>query len=138
MKSFKSLGSFKAFMWGGLVLAYFWILYNLLKDKGTDFSVCPFRNVTGLPCPGCGITRSVCFALSGSFEESVAMNPLGLAVVMVLFVLPFFLLFAPQWSYSRWIDMENLLAKPSVTAVVIAFLIALWIYNIVRETSVIS
>ena len=59
-------------------------------------------------------------------------------MVSVLFVLPFFLLLAPQWSYSRWIDMENLLAKPSVTAVVIAFLIALWIYNIVRETSVIS
>lgn len=122
-------------MWGGLFLAYFWILYNLLKDKGAGFSVCPFRNITGLPCPGCGITRSVCFALSGSFAESFAMNPLGLAVVLVLFVLPFFLLFAPQWLYARWTDVEKKLAKPAGLAMIIIFFVVLWMNNIIRELS---
>lgn len=47
--------------------------------------VCPFRLLTGLPCPGCGLTRSWVYAAHGWWSESFASNPFGLvALVAVL------------------------------------------------------
>lgn len=39
--------------------------------------LCPFRRLTGLPCPTCGLTRSWSAALHGRLGESVAFHPLG-------------------------------------------------------------
>jgi hypothetical protein len=39
--------------------------------------VCPFRLATGLPCPGCGLTRSWVFIAHGDFRAAVVANPFG-------------------------------------------------------------
>lgn len=38
---------------------------------------CPMVILTGLPCPGCGLTRAVWFLLSGQFVRSFTLHPLG-------------------------------------------------------------
>jgi hypothetical protein len=43
--------------------------------------VCPFRRITGLPCPSCGLTRSWNAALHGRMRESIAFHPLGLLTI---------------------------------------------------------
>lgn len=50
--------------------------------------VCPFRLATGLPCPGCGMTRAWVFLVHGDLSAAVAANPFALvslpcAVVVV-------------------------------------------------------
>lgn len=35
---------------------------------------CPFRFITGLPCPGCGMTRALLALLKGHLAESIACN----------------------------------------------------------------
>ncbi|TYL55530.1 DUF2752 domain-containing protein [Nocardioides sp. BGMRC 2183] len=52
--------------------------------------LCPFRLLTGLPCPGCGLTRSWVYATHGWWRESFLAHPFGLlsiAVVLTLAVL---------------------------------------------------
>jgi hypothetical protein len=51
--------------------------------------MCPFRLVTGLPCPGCGLTRSWVALLHGNLADSIRWHPLGpiTVVVAVLLVL---------------------------------------------------
>lgn len=39
---------------------------------------CPAVIVTGLPCPGCGMTRAVFYFATGQFEKGWGMNPLGI------------------------------------------------------------
>ena len=66
-------------------------LANLSSGFSTGPSLCMFRNVTGLPCPFCGSTRSVGNILIGNFNIALQMNPLGyfsLAFLMLLFVSP--------------------------------------------------
>lgn len=46
--------------------------------------VCPFRLLTGLPCPGCGLTRSLVCLLHGDLASSIAFHPLGPLVALVL------------------------------------------------------
>ena len=42
---------------------------------------CPFRAVTGVPCPLCGMTRAVVSAMHGHLLESLRFNPAGLLLV---------------------------------------------------------
>jgi len=44
---------------------------------GLNLMPCPFLQVTGLPCPGCGMTRSTFAALRGDFPEVWRTNPFG-------------------------------------------------------------
>lgn len=51
--------------------------------------LCPSRELLGLPCPGCGLTRSILLILQGRFAESWHLQPFGyawlaLAAVFVL------------------------------------------------------
>src|SRR5690348_8340698 len=40
-------------------------------------SLCLFHHLTGLPCPGCGMTRSVVCCAHGAWGQAVAFHPLG-------------------------------------------------------------
>ncbi len=70
-------------------LSAFWSLSGVLVTSvclplpGTDGKVahlpalCPFYLLTGLPCPGCGLTRSFICLGHGRLAESLHWNPLG-------------------------------------------------------------
>ncbi|HEX8559805.1 MAG TPA: DUF2752 domain-containing protein [Pyrinomonadaceae bacterium] len=55
---------------------------------------CPLKSLTGLPCPGCGLTRGVMALLHGEWRESLAAHAfaplllLGAAAVAVAALLP--------------------------------------------------
>jgi hypothetical protein len=49
--------------------------------------ICPFRALTGLPCPGCGLTRSWVYAAHGWWRESFASNAFGMVVVAAIIAL---------------------------------------------------
>ncbi|MGI8593385.1 MAG: DUF2752 domain-containing protein [Solirubrobacteraceae bacterium] len=55
--------------------------------RGEDLSsgpvLCPFRLVTGLPCPFCGMTRSLLALGQGDLGASVRLHPLGPVLVVV-------------------------------------------------------
>lgn len=44
-------------------------------------STCVFINLTGYPCPSCGMTRSVMALVRLDFDRAVHMNPFGLVFV---------------------------------------------------------
>lgn len=48
--------------------------------------LCPFRLLTGLPCPACGLTRSWVYLAHGQVGESFAAHPLGPATVLAAVV----------------------------------------------------
>lgn len=45
--------------------------------------LCPFRRLTGLPCPACGLTRSWTAALHGRPGASLRFHPLGIVTLAV-------------------------------------------------------
>lgn len=47
----------------------------------TEQSLCPFKMLTGLPCPGCGITKSMVYLYEGNLLKSLQFHVLGPFVI---------------------------------------------------------
>ena len=54
--------------------------------------LCIFKEVTGIPCPSCGTTRSMLQILEGNLTESLVINPLGVTFALALVILPLWIL----------------------------------------------
>jgi hypothetical protein len=65
--------------WLALMLAF------LLPPGGIGFSLCWLRGQFHIPCPGCGLTRSLSCAVKGKIYESWLLHPFG-AFILALFV----------------------------------------------------
>lgn len=51
---------------------------DTLRLAGIELPIlCTVRAISGLPCPGCGLTRSVVAALHGELARAVAAHPIG-------------------------------------------------------------
>ncbi len=52
--------------------------------------VCTFHTLTGIPCPGCGLTRSLVAAVRGDFAGSWSSHRLGLLTLFYLLLQIFY------------------------------------------------
>jgi len=48
--------------------------------------MCTFRSVTGIPCPGCGLLRSMVSAMHGDVAKSIEYHRLGLITLLYVFL----------------------------------------------------
>ena len=52
----------------------------LIPSEGFDVTLCPMQNIFGLPCPACGIIRSMSSLLNLDIWHSFGYHPLGIIV----------------------------------------------------------
>ena len=67
---------------------------------------CGFRSLTGLACPGCGLTTAFAEAIRGNWALGFAANPLGLVLFAVVCAgVPMALVAAARgWSFGAVVD----------------------------------
>lgn len=87
--------------WMGLGLA------AMTPPTGFGFSICWWQESIGLPCPGCGVTRSLSCAVRGLFTESLQYHPFGLAILTLFFATAIWSLLPIQ----RKIDVKAFLSR---------------------------
>lgn len=54
----------------------------LAHYSGLGLSLCTWKGITGLPCAGCGGTRSVAMLLGGDVYPALAMNPAAVVAMV--------------------------------------------------------
>ncbi len=79
-----------AYAAGGLVVARF------APGVTTVLPPCPFRALTGLPCPTCGTTRALLALANGHPGAALLENPLAVAVALTA-------LAAGVWGLGRFL-----------------------------------
>jgi hypothetical protein len=97
---------------------------------GSGPVVCPFRRLTGLPCPACGLTRSWVDLAHGDLVGSVQQNPFGPVLLAGLVALVVLVVRARR-DGAPAPRMEALARTPLVLAVAV-----LWgAFGLVRMTA---
>ena len=88
----------------------------------------------GVPCPGCGVTTSMCLAAHGRLLASLYNQPFGLACALTL-------AFAPLWALRQqlagrdlYVEVGRIAYKPWLVAGSVLILAAwIWKLGLVRQ-----
>jgi hypothetical protein len=99
---------------------------------------CAVRRVFGVPCPSCGLTRSVVLTVHGRLETAVALNPAGPLYVLGMLLLgaalfavmlrPLFGARAPGEDFPR----RLLLSASAYGGLVVATMLVNWLLVVAR------
>jgi hypothetical protein len=115
-----------------------WLLINHTGAKPlyAETGICWVKNMYGIPCPSCGITRSVTAMLAGSFGEALYLNPFGFLVFIMMLTVPGWILFdvisAKKTLFLVFIRAERVVRKKPI-AIALALLVLLnWIWNMIK------
>ncbi len=64
-----------------LMVPFFLLFFNQSDHLETDQSLCPLKMLSGFPCPGCGITKSMVYFYEGDLIKSLYYHILGPFVI---------------------------------------------------------
>lgn len=65
-----------------LMVPFFLIVFHQNDHLETAQSFCPLKMLTGFPCPGCGITKSLVYCYEGDLYKSLYYHILGPFVIL--------------------------------------------------------
>ncbi|MBR5373168.1 MAG: DUF2752 domain-containing protein [Paludibacteraceae bacterium] len=133
MGSFKSKRAFLLFSVALLLVAYVWLAINMWMGEGNGFIVCPFRRITSLPCPGCGLTTSILLMLKGEFATAVGLNPMVLLALPMLVVSPILLALKADRCYELWCGFEEYVRNGKWGWILFLIIAIDWIYLIISS-----
>ncbi|HEX8140709.1 MAG TPA: DUF2752 domain-containing protein [Pyrinomonadaceae bacterium] len=113
-----------------LGLSAVFVTSALWRPSDDGIILCPFRAITGYPCPGCGMTRAFSAIAHGELWRAVRYNPLSPL---------FFLAFVAIWAGAaatilNWPRVRTLVMRlqPSATAtnVLLVIILAWWVVRL--------
>ncbi|MFT3763239.1 MAG: DUF2752 domain-containing protein [Pseudoxanthomonas sp.] len=88
----------------------FWLLRHFDPNAaGSIFPPCPFHELTGFYCVGCGATRMMHALAHGDIAHAFAMNPLAMALLSILPLLGAWKL---GWQPRAMRPLVDLLSQP--------------------------
>lgn len=101
----------KDFLPAVIMIAAYTVLVNLIFH-----AFCPMVIITGFPCPGCGMTRSLFYLATGRLYQSIQMNPMGIPTACIIL----------YFCWNRYIKGKEAKGIIPLIAIAITLLLALY------------
>lgn len=126
------------FILAACFLGFIWIYVNLTNKhhEAKSIDVCLMKRVTNIPCPSCGVTRSVVSLTKGDFLKAFLTNPLGYIVLIIMIVAPLWVFYdfslKKKSFFQFYQTLENYIRKPTIAVILITLVIVNWIWNIYK------
>jgi hypothetical protein len=118
---------------------FLWLMSNFIEGMQLSDYLhvgCPVKNLTGIPCPSCGITRALVYVIKGQPGMAFTINPLSYIVGLIMIIAPLWIIFDIWKKKDTFIQFynktENLLKKKGYAMVFIVLIMLNWIYIIYK------
>jgi len=118
------------YLWLGLT----WYADSRAELKGTEYTVCVVKNVSSLPCPSCGSTRTVKNLFLGNISDALRINPLGIFLALGLLIVPVVFIWdiisGTRHLRHAWDWFQIVFSQKWVLILFFVLITANWIWNI--------
>jgi hypothetical protein len=112
------------------------ILLCMPPDGIPGVELCYFRHLTGLPCPGCGLTRSGAHLFRGHLGQSIGYHPFGLLIFPAMAVLGMVGLAPRPWrqavrrelAHRRW-GLEMIFWVVGISLIIFGLVRCFWVWQ---------
>ena len=126
-----------ALLFTAFIAGYIWLFIGLSQQYATSKTeVCFIKNITNIPCPSCGSTRSILSLIKGDFIEAFYINPMGFLIAFILFLAPIWIIvdiIAKRNSFFHFYQrVETYLKRPQLAIPLVIIVIINWIWNITK------
>jgi len=115
---------------------YIWIYFGLQTNNKSGFEGCYIKQLTNIPCPSCGSTRSIILLIKGDFLKALITNPLGYLIAAIMFMLPIWItidiITKNKSLFEFYKKIENILRIRKYSIPLILIVILNWIWNITK------
>jgi Protein of unknown function (DUF2752) len=104
---------------------------TLLRPDGHGPVLCPLRRITGVWCPGCGMTRAFGWLAHGDLHQSLRYHPLAPLLVVQGVLLGAFWLYRRRTRHDR--PATSVLSAPIMRTVLVAnalLVLAVWVIRL--------
>lgn len=115
---------------------YIW-LYLVFSKNLTDnksFEVCLIKQITNIPCPSCGSTRSIISIIKGDYIGSLYINPMGIIIGIIMLLSPIWIIIdltmRMNTLYVFYQKIEAYIQRQKVAIALILIAVVNWIWNI--------
>lgn len=118
------------------ISGYSWLFVGLSSEQSMSkpFEVCLIKNITNVPCPSCGSTRSILALTKGNIIEAFNINPLGFLIAIIMVILPLWIIAditaKKNTLFNFYQKTETYLRKPQLAIPLVLIVIFNWIWNI--------
>ena len=109
----------------GLLLIF--IAYYIINKKTGFYIPCIFHEITGLDCPGCGITRCLFYLINLNIIDAFKVNPL------VFILLPFIIAYFIYQSYLYVYNKKDQILVKIPNYIMYTLLFITIVYGIIRN-----
>ncbi|SFB81748.1 DUF2752 domain-containing protein [Butyrivibrio sp. YAB3001] len=102
-----------------VVAVFLYTVFFTITGKGIP---CIFRLITGLKCPGCGMTHALSEILQGNIRNALSYNALSVTICPII---GFYLLYK-EINYIKTGDKE--LGIIEILGLIVCFLVVTWYF----------
>jgi hypothetical protein len=97
---------------------------------GVPFWTCPIRAITGIPCPGCGLTRATFDLFRGDVYSSIKTHAFAPLFVFVFALLIAVLVLPKEQGNSLIETIRGIELRTRLTPILLALLFFYWFLRI--------
>ena len=110
-----------------MIALFLLLLYYKVAEMTGFYVPCMFKKLTGLKCPGCGVTHMTYYLIHFQFKEAFYSNP----IIFILCIAAVLVIPNKWYIYIRYNELKE---TKFDKIVMLIFVIALLIFGVLRNT----
>jgi hypothetical protein len=113
-----------------IIGAYVYLYCTCSPPAKTVFIPCLFFHLTGVPCPGCGMSRAIADLLQGRFHQALVLNVFSFPLALFSIIAIIWIVMDILRGYESLVPALKKPWKPIMVISALSLIFASWILKV--------